>query len=325
MSWQAAAWATEQQIVTSPTQRHVLLALANYAGVSGANAFPSVARLARDTGLTPRAVQKSLRALEAAGAIRRGNQRVVEAEIDRADLRPVNYDICMDRPAATAANGANEVHPDDGTGRTSRPNGVNLTPERGERGSPEPSDKYPLTARARGAAPDGAPRGDAKPRGEAATPDDRERRRRYGLKVIRDWLRIGDVERYDAMALGVSSPPAGGYSGEDAERFIAALPASMLSDAAGLAAWASRLARGEPDKDPPPPGAPVGDFIAAVRSGLTAEIGAVAFAHKIERLQTLAARARAREGGSDGAGGDEVGAAAREAAQADVSQRENAA
>lgn len=53
----------------SSTQRHVLLVLANYVNDETRTAYPSVDRLARQTGLSARAVQLALRALEAQGII----------------------------------------------------------------------------------------------------------------------------------------------------------------------------------------------------------------------------------------------------------------
>ena len=47
----------------SPTERLVLLILAWHADKTGGNAYPSVARMARQTSLTRRAVQKALRRL----------------------------------------------------------------------------------------------------------------------------------------------------------------------------------------------------------------------------------------------------------------------
>ncbi len=154
MSVQAMTWALTQQAVTEPTARHVLLCLANYAGPNGDGAFPSIATLCVDTGLSSRTVQNKLRDLEEQGVISRGNQGLVRAHIRRADQRPVCYDIDLKRgaPAAPrvehseysergAANapraerGAN----DDATGCISRQNGVHLTTSRGAGAAPDPS------------------------------------------------------------------------------------------------------------------------------------------------------------------------------------------
>ena len=124
------AWAIEQQQVTGATARHVLLVLANYADHEGRCAFPSAATLARNTGLTERGVRMKLAELQKLGAIRLGNQAIVAAHIDRADRRPVVYDLCI--------TGVNAVHPVK-SGGTSRQHGVNLKAARGEQGSPKPS------------------------------------------------------------------------------------------------------------------------------------------------------------------------------------------
>ncbi|WP_220808592.1 helix-turn-helix domain-containing protein, partial [Delftia sp. UME58] len=154
MSVQGMTWALAQRIVKDPTARHVLLCLANYAGAKGEGAFPSVATLAEDTGLSNRTVQTKLRELEALQVIQRGNQDLVAAYIRRADQRPVCYDIDLSRGAVAAprvehSEGQTRGEPaaprnergesDDVTGCSSRRHGVNLTTSRGERAAPEPS------------------------------------------------------------------------------------------------------------------------------------------------------------------------------------------
>lgn len=133
MSVQAIAWALSQQIVRQPAARHVLLCLANYAGEDGRNAFPSVARLVAETGLSERAVRSNLRELEDMGVLKRGNQAIAAAYIDRADRRPVVYDIVMERGAGDAAR--------EGTGCTEEANGVQQKQERGAAAAPDPSYK----------------------------------------------------------------------------------------------------------------------------------------------------------------------------------------
>ncbi|WP_175768513.1 hypothetical protein [Burkholderia cenocepacia] len=97
MSIQAMAWAIEQQIVTDPPARHLLLCLSNYADHLGRSAFPSAATLMRDTRLSRATLWRKLAVLEDSGAIKPGNQKVVAAYIDRSDKRPVCYDIVMCR------------------------------------------------------------------------------------------------------------------------------------------------------------------------------------------------------------------------------------
>lgn len=130
------AWAIEQQLVTGATARHVLLVLANYADHEGRCAFPSAATLARNTGLTERGVRLKLAELQKLGAIRLGNQAIVAAHIDRADRRPVVYDLCI--------TGVNPVHPA-ATGGISRQHGVNVAAARGEPRSPKPAFNHPRT------------------------------------------------------------------------------------------------------------------------------------------------------------------------------------
>lgn len=154
MSVQGMTWALAQRIVKDPTARHVLLCLANYAGPKGEGAFPSVATLAEDTGLSSRTVQNKLRELEALQIIQRGNQDLVAAYIRRADQRPVCYDMDLSRGAPAsprvehsgdqqrgepAAPRNERGESDDPTGCSSRRDGVNLTTSRGERAAPDPS------------------------------------------------------------------------------------------------------------------------------------------------------------------------------------------
>lgn len=88
-------WAMDQDVVKSPTARHVLLVLANYADVNGKAAFPSADTLVRQTGLSERAVRNKLAEMEEMGVIARGNQAIVQANIDRGDRRPICYDLAM--------------------------------------------------------------------------------------------------------------------------------------------------------------------------------------------------------------------------------------
>ncbi|MCE0955835.1 helix-turn-helix domain-containing protein [Pseudomonas asiatica] len=148
MSIQSMVWALVQQEVKEPTSRHVLLCLANYAGPDGRGAFPSAHTLAVDTGLSERTVRYKLDALESAGLIRRGNQAIAAAHIDRHDRRPVVYDMVEKRGAAAAPRdeedaerGANE----DAPGCSSQQNGVQMTTERGAAAAPNPSYNRQLT------------------------------------------------------------------------------------------------------------------------------------------------------------------------------------
>lgn len=141
MSVQAMSWAIEQQIVRDAPARHVLLCLANYADKDGKTAFPSASTLSADTGLSERTIRTKLDLLEHAGLIAKGNQRVVAAHIDRADRRPICYDLCMVRPASGAPRDLERGAAHDTTGCSSRTNGVQLVPERGARAAPNPSSK----------------------------------------------------------------------------------------------------------------------------------------------------------------------------------------
>ena len=108
-------WALEQREIKDATARHVLLCLANYADKDGRGAFPSVASLGEDTGLSERTIRYKLDDLLAAGLIRLGNQAIAAAYIDRHDRRPTVYDLAMIRGAA-AAPGSERGANDDRTG-----------------------------------------------------------------------------------------------------------------------------------------------------------------------------------------------------------------
>lgn len=140
MSVQAMAWALTQQVVTESHSRHVLLCLANYADQSGRAAFPSVASLAIDTGLSVRTVQYRLRDLEAFGLISRGNQAIAAAYITQRDRVPVCYDLDLSRGAQDAPGASEDV-----TGCTPEQDGVHATTERGAQRAPNPSINHPLT------------------------------------------------------------------------------------------------------------------------------------------------------------------------------------
>ncbi|MCU8973816.1 helix-turn-helix domain-containing protein [Pseudomonas aeruginosa] len=142
MSVQAMTWALEQQVVTDAAMRHVLLCLANYANEAGKGAFPSIATLSSDTGLSERTVQYKLRSLEEAGVIRRGNQAIAAAYISHRDRLPMVYDLSMER-GASVAPGAN----DDVTGCKPRRNGVQLTTQRGATVAPDPSLNHQRTTK----------------------------------------------------------------------------------------------------------------------------------------------------------------------------------
>ena len=132
LSIQAMAWAIQQQEVTEPVTRFVLLCLANYAGSDGAAACPSVLRLARDTGLSERAIRAHIRKLETSGIITRGNQAFAAAKFRDPRYRPVVYNIVTSRGASDA--------PLTVEGCTPRPQGVQEIPFRGAPRAPDPKD-----------------------------------------------------------------------------------------------------------------------------------------------------------------------------------------
>lgn len=147
MSIQAMVWAMRQTIVTAPTSRHVLLCLANYAGEDGRGAFPSVATLSRQTGLSERSVQNHLRKLEELGAITRGDDRIAASYIWRGDRRPTvwSLSVSQEHPATSRdiPRGAAPAPRERGADDDIKPdNGVQITTERGA--APAPDTSYNL-------------------------------------------------------------------------------------------------------------------------------------------------------------------------------------
>ncbi len=133
LSIQAYSWAIDQQLIDDPITQLVLMCLSYYAGADGSNAFPSVARLARNTRLSERSVQNALRKLIRMKVLVKGNAAVVAAHIEREDRRPHVYNIVIPRGAPDS--------PRESTGCTSRPNGVHVTTERGAPPAPDPSSE----------------------------------------------------------------------------------------------------------------------------------------------------------------------------------------
>jgi hypothetical protein len=120
------AWAMDVPLETldAASARHVLLLMANYAGEDGRGAFPSVATLARQSGLSTRSVQAQLAKLAELGMIRPGHSAIAAAWIGRADRRPNVWDLAVDRGAGDSPRGVN---------------GVQLTAPRGAPVAPDPS------------------------------------------------------------------------------------------------------------------------------------------------------------------------------------------
>lgn len=128
MSIQAVAWAIEHPEVEKPATRLVLISLANYAGVSGTGAWPSVATIARHGCLSERQVKYELKRLKSLGIIRLGNQALAAAVVARADRRPIVYDLVMERGASDAPR----------TGCNPEGHGVQKMSSRGAQPAPDP-------------------------------------------------------------------------------------------------------------------------------------------------------------------------------------------
>ena len=94
MSMKALEWAMYQvpsEMVKGALLR-ILLLLADHADTQGKGAFPSQKRIVALTGYSRRTIQNGLHELEAAGLIRRGDQRITE---HLGKYRPVVWDLTM--------------------------------------------------------------------------------------------------------------------------------------------------------------------------------------------------------------------------------------
>lgn len=257
MSVEATSWALQQQAIKDPNARSVLFGLANHANHEGRHAFPSIGLLCRYTGLGRRTVIAKLKLLQEKGVIRKGNQRVAAAIIDRADRRPTVYDLDLsmglddvetigdeqapDMPSDQGANsaprgkrglpGAGDA-PREGSGVQNAANGVQMEALRSAGAAPEPSLTNPYSLSGAGMSPfdrakhlddDGQP-----PRGKSRS-----------FPMTLDWW--PDVGLFAAMAqrrgLPADAFPTPAELVDFADYFIKKGEAMTHSD------WHARLAR----------------------------------------------------------------------------------
>ena len=140
MSVEAFSWALNHAPCQSPTQKLVLLALANHAHPDGTAAFPSVATIQRYTLLSERAIRLKLDELEELGVISRCDPRIVAAYIPRHDRRPQGWNLALglrsevQEEQVVVERGAS----DDMNGVHLIPNEVHMTTERGAGDAPKP-------------------------------------------------------------------------------------------------------------------------------------------------------------------------------------------
>lgn len=134
------SWALQQQVTRDAAARHVLLCLANYAGVDGKGAFPSTATLCRDSGLSERTIRSKLDLLADLSLISLGNQSLAIVTIRRADRRPTVWDLHLDRGASLAPRVEPVNKPDKPVGNSGDKigHGVQMAQERGAAAAPDP-------------------------------------------------------------------------------------------------------------------------------------------------------------------------------------------
>jgi hypothetical protein len=158
MSIDAISWALNKAPI--PRNRRdasslaiVLVGLADHADPNGRNAFPAIARLARYTRLSERAVQYAIRTLEQLGLIRPSDPQIVAAYIKRADRRPKGWDLVIHRVIHNDEDEVQTVHPVHQRGVQTQPDGVQTTTSRGASSAPEPSFNRPKNRTPREHAP----------------------------------------------------------------------------------------------------------------------------------------------------------------------------
>jgi hypothetical protein len=121
----------------TPTQQHVLMAMADYADDDGRNCFPSHRRLAWKTGYTTKTIANMIN-----GFIESGLIVVLRLGTNK---QPPRYQLCLDMGAIKAPYGGEKdeiggepVSPQDGLGRTTFASGGERRSAWGERRSPDP-------------------------------------------------------------------------------------------------------------------------------------------------------------------------------------------
>jgi hypothetical protein len=141
------AWVWEQS-KAPPTQRFVLLAIADCANDRGSDAYPAVSTLAAKTGLSERGVRKAIAELEKSG----------ELQVSyKAGPKGCNrYRVVMRNPeqgsgnpeqGSTSENTGNVVHPEPHATSTRNvvPGTRHETTVDPARGAPKPSENHPPT------------------------------------------------------------------------------------------------------------------------------------------------------------------------------------
>lgn len=119
-----AAWARRDM---TPTEKIVLLRIADHANPDGGNAWPSINRVSDDTGLSERAVRTALRSLERKGALvseigrgPRGTNRysvVISSPTPRQEMPPAGnaplhvVPPAVDAPGISRPKGGQELPP----------------------------------------------------------------------------------------------------------------------------------------------------------------------------------------------------------------------
>ena len=140
-------WALHEAPCANPTQRVILLAMADPAHDDGTCSFRSQATLAGIVGCSDRTIREHLSDMEERGLIRRGDQELVSHY--RGDRRPIVWDLAM--PRAEISSGR-KFDVENGNGRKSDVATAGSSAGHGRKwGSDKPSTNQELN---RGKSPD---------------------------------------------------------------------------------------------------------------------------------------------------------------------------
>jgi DNA-binding transcriptional MocR family regulator len=209
LSWQATAWAIKQHETDEPNQRFVLLCLANYAGPDGCNAFPAISTLAEDTGLSESTVRRKLQELEELHLISKGNQAVAAAHIERADRRPIVYDLPLERGVTVLPRELNGVSPESERGVKKGATGCQAL-------TPDPPSDPPINykKRARESPPVSRAEEDCARHGHQEHNATRSAHEPKKREVVEYWQKLVGTQRNAAMISTLTDVPV-----EDVERW----------------------------------------------------------------------------------------------------------
>ena len=111
MAMVPVTWALYEARDVTPSEKVVLIVLADHAAPNGTGAFPSWARIAAASGVSRRTVARVLESLEGRGLIRRGDQEIASERLRTAG-KDVRYYENIEGGHGGAANNRQAAHMD---------------------------------------------------------------------------------------------------------------------------------------------------------------------------------------------------------------------